>query len=44
METKMILGVVIAGPVVLSIAALLFASEDWLRRFGELARSLGKPL
>jgi len=44
MDTEMILGVVIAGPVVLSITALLCASEDWLRRFGELARCLERPL
>jgi hypothetical protein len=44
MDTEMVLVVVIAGPVVLSIAALRCASDDWLRRFGELARCLGRPL
>ena len=44
MESGMIVGVVIVSPVVLSIAVLLGASEDWLHRFAELVRSLGRPM
>jgi hypothetical protein len=44
METGMMVGVVMVGPVVLSIAVLLGASEDWLRQFAELVRSLGRPM
>ena len=44
MGTGMIVGVVIVSPVVLSIAILLGASEDWLHRFAELVRSLGRPM
>lgn len=44
METGMMVGVVMVSPVVLSIAILLGASEDWLQRFAELVRSLGRPM
>ena len=44
METGVMVGVVIVSPVVLSIAILLGASEDWLQRFAELVRSLGRPM
>ena len=44
MGTGMIVGVVIASPVVLGVAILFGASEDWLRRFAELVRWLGRPM
>jgi hypothetical protein len=44
MGTGMMVGVVIASPVVLSIVILLGASEDWLQRFAELVRALGRPM
>ena len=42
MGNVMILGVVIASPVVLSVVAFLFAPASWLEAFGTLARSLGR--
>ena len=44
METGTMVSIVIASPAVLSIAILLGGSEDWLRRFAELVRSLGRPM
>ena len=44
MGTGMLVGVVMVSPVVLSIAILLGASDNQLRRFAELVRSLGRPM
>jgi hypothetical protein len=42
MGTEIIAGVVILSPIVLGAAALRWASEEWLRPFVILARSLGR--
>jgi hypothetical protein len=42
MGTEMILGVVIVSTLVLGVAALLRASEEWMRAFEILARSQGR--
>jgi hypothetical protein len=44
MGSEMILAVVIVAPLAFSAAALLWASEEWLRGFAEVARSLGRPM
>ncbi len=44
MGSGKILGMVIVTPVVLGVAVLRWASEEWLKQFAELARSLGRPL
>jgi len=44
MATEMILGLVIVLPVFLGGAVLFVASDEWLRTFAELARSLGRPM
>ena len=44
MGTGMMVGVVMISPVVLSIAVLFGASDDWLHRFAEWVRSLGRPI
>lgn len=44
MATAIILGVVIVSLEVFSAAALGWASEEWLRAFVLLARSLGRLL
>jgi hypothetical protein len=40
----MILGVVIASPLVFSAVALRWASEEWLQAYVILARSLVRPI
>ena len=42
METGMIIGIVVVSPVVLSVALLLGAPEEWLRAFAVWARSMGR--
>lgn len=44
MGIEIILGFVMASPVVLFAAALLWAPEEWLQGFVEVARSLGRVL
>lgn len=44
MGTEMILGVIIVSPVLFIAAASRWASEEWLRAFVILARSLGRPM
>jgi hypothetical protein len=44
METELFFGVVIVSPLVFSAAALLWASEEWLQGFVEMAHSLGRPM
>jgi hypothetical protein len=44
MGTGMILGVVMVSPVVFSLAIVRWASQEWLRGFVVLARSLGRPM
>ena len=44
MGTAMILGIVMAGPVVFGVAVLRWASEEWRQGFVEVARLLGRPL
>jgi len=44
MGTELILGVVIVSPLVFSAGALLWGSEEWLRAFVILARSLGRSI
>lgn len=44
METDLILGIVIVSPVVFSMVAFRWMSEEWLRAFVIVARSLGRPM
>jgi len=44
MGIELIPWVVIVSPVALSLAALRWAPEEWLRGFEILARSLGRPM
>jgi hypothetical protein len=44
MGTELILGAVIVSPLVFCAVALRWASEEWLRAFVILARSLGRPM
>ncbi len=44
MEAELTLGIVIVSPVALILAGLLFASEAWLKQFGALVCSLGRPM
>ena len=44
MGTELTLLIVIVSPLVISAAALRWASEEWLRGFVILARSLGRPM
>ncbi len=42
MGTELTLVIVIVSPLVISAAALLWASDEWLQGFVEMARSLGR--
>ncbi len=44
MGSGMILGIVMVTPVVFCVAVLLMASDEWLKDWAELARSLGRPM
>ena len=44
MGTEITLVIVIVSPLVISAAALLWASDEWLQGFVEMARSLGRPM
>jgi hypothetical protein len=44
MGTELTLVVVIASTLILSVAALCWASDEWLQGFIEMARSLGRPM
>ncbi|HXW14722.1 MAG TPA: hypothetical protein VEN79_09455 [Terriglobia bacterium] len=44
MESALILGVVIVSSLVFSAAALLWAPQERLQGFVEIARALGRPI
>ena len=44
MGTEIILGVVIVGPAAIIAVASRWTSEDWLRSFAIVARSLWRPM
>jgi hypothetical protein len=44
MGSEVVLGVVIVSPLVFSAVVLRWPSEEWLRAFVILARSLGRPI